>query len=494
MNKPRYNPPAIGPTDFGKLPPSAVDLEETTLGALLLSPNAIFDIADDFVPEVFYKSEHQITASAILDLFQQDKPIDMLTTSEMLRSKKQLDEIGGIVYLMKLMGAVSSASHIQEHFRIVKQKYLARELIRISSEIQGTAFDESLDLQDLLDYANGQMDSINDKATGKRMSSHISAIMEKSKESLRKREVAAKQNKLAGIKTPLIELDKLTQGWQPDVTVLAGRPSMGKTAFMLSIAKTAAMNGVPVCIYSLEMSDLSLGNRLLLSESDVDANLFRSGYIHASDWNGINKGADTLKRLPIYVDDNPVVGINYIKSHARTMHKKGRCGMLLLDYLQIATMESAGRNSNRDYQIGEFMRGLVKLKKQLGIPIIVLSQLNRDVDKFGNKRPTLSNLRESGSIEQDADNVYFIHLPWKYGIKEDHNRNSWEGNGLIIVEKQREGSLGDVRFTHNPAMTRFRDWVNPNNFSPQQPISNRDRQLPPEKDVEDIPDQPDLPF
>jgi replicative DNA helicase len=481
--------------DFGKQLPCAIEIEEAVLGALLLSRNAIFDIADDFVPEIFYKDEHQKIAMAILDLFQVDKPIDILTVSERLRFKKQMDEIGGPVYLQQLTGTVASASHIQEHARIVKQKYLARELIRISSEIQSISFDESQDIQDLLDYANGQMDAINDKATGKRMSSHISTIVVKSQESLRKREESAKQKKLAGIKTPLLGLDKLTQGWQPDVTVLAGRPSMGKTAFMLATAKSVAMTGIPVCIYSLEMSDISLGNRLILSESDVDANLFRSGYIHASDWSGINKAADSLKRLPIYVDDNPVVGINYIKSHSRTMHKNGRCGMILLDYLQIATMESAGKNSNRDYQIGEFMRGLVKIKKQLGIPIVVLSQLNRDVDKFGNKRPTLSNLRESGSIEQDADNVYFIHLPWKYGIKEDANGNSWDGRGLIIVEKQREGGLGDVPFTYNPPMTKFKDWVSPNKFTPMD--TNKDRQLPPERndpDIVDIPNDQEFPF
>ena len=247
QNKPRYNNPAIGMggMDFGKVPPQAIDLETAVLGALLLESTAIYEISDILVPESFYKDEHQKIAQAILTLFQSDKKIDMLTVGEELRVKKQMDEVGGPMYLIQLMNTVGSASHIIEHYRIIKQKYLAREIIRIASNIQSAAFDESQDIDELLDFTNNEINTVNDKAIGKKQSTHISVIIDKSKEALRKREAAAKEHKLSGIKTPLIKLDESVQGWQSDVIVLAARPSQGKSAFALSIAKTAAQTGVP---------------------------------------------------------------------------------------------------------------------------------------------------------------------------------------------------------------------------------------------------------
>jgi replicative DNA helicase len=479
--------------DHGKVPPQALDFEQAVLGALMLEPNAIYEIADIFNPEAFYKDNYQKIAQAVLDLFQADKKIDLLTVTNQLREKKQLEEIGGPVYITQLAMRIASASHIVEHYQIVKQKHIARELIRVSGEIMQSAFDESQDIDDLLDFANNEIGGVNDKAIGNKQSSHISVVVEKSKAALRKREDAVKRGKLSGIKTPLHELDKYTQGWQPDVIVLAARPSQGKSAFALAIAKKAAMEGIPVCFYSLEMSDISLGNRLILSEADVDVDKFRSGYVKETDWSGINKAAETLKKLPIYIDDNPCVGLTYIKSHARQMNKKGMCGIIILDYLQLTEIDSHVKGSTRDIDIGNLMRGFVKLKKQLNIPIIVLSQLNRAVEKYGEKRPSLSNLRESGAIEQDADVVLFIHKPWSYGIKEDSNGNTWKDNALIIIAKQREGPLEDVRFSHNPEMTKIKDYVNPNAFQMKSAdVVNK----PPdaEQGIMDLPDKDDMPF
>lgn len=484
----------INPMDLGKIPPQAIEAEDAVLGSLLSNPSAMYEIADLFTPEAFYKDEHQKIANAIVNLFDGSKSIDIITVGNELKRLGQLEEVGGSFYVTQLLGKAIPLSNVLHHYRIVFQKYMQREIIRTSSELLSCGYDETMDLNDLLDKTNQEVDSINDKMAGKKQASHISTLVKQSREALKKREQAAKDKKLSGIRGPLIDLDKLTQGWQPGVYVLAARPGQGKTACSLSIGKSAAVDGHPVCFYSLEMDCVRLADRLIMGEADIKENNFRTGYMAAGDWSEFEKAATRLSKLPIYIDDNPVVGTRYIKSHSRIMQKRGLCDILIIDYLQLFDMDYHEKE-NRERQVAKTMRELKIISKQLNLPIIVLSQLNRSIEGR-DKRPNLTNLRESGAIEQDADCVMFIHRPWYYGIKQDAEGNSWDSVGLIIVEKNREGPLGDVKFIHNPSITKIKDWVDPNKLSPQQPTSNRDRQLPPEREeVNDIPDkQPDLPF
>jgi len=477
--------------ELGMLPPQAIELESSVLGALLSNPSSMYEIADMFSPEAFYKDEHQKIAQVISNMFDKSKSIDILTVSEELKKTGQLDEVGGPLYVTFLINQSIPLSKVLHHYQIVYQKYIQREIIRGASELMRSGYDDSIELQELIDKANQEVDSINDKVAGKKQASHISTLVKQSRESLKKREQAAKDKKLSGIRGPLVDLDKLTQGWQPGLYILAARPGQGKTAISLSIGKSAAMEGHPVCFFSLEMDPVRLVDRLIMGEADMKENNFRTGYMAAGDWSEFDRAATRLSKLPLYIDGNPVVGTRYIKSHSRLMQKRGLCDLIVIDYLQLFDMDYHEKE-NRERQVAKTTRELKIISKQLNVPIIVLSQLNRSIEGR-DKRPNLTNLRESGAIEQDADCVMFIHRPSYYGIKEDANGNSWEGVGLIIVEKNREGPLGDVKFFHNPSITKIKDWVNPNSF-PIQPTSNRDRQLPPEREVEDIPDDPNLPF
>lgn len=469
--------------------PSAIEVEEAVLGALLINPSAIYDIADDFTPECFYDESNQIIAQTIANLFDQSKKIDLLTTQEYLKSKKQLEKIGGPIYLMKLMSKISSSAHIKDHYRIIFQKYIQRESIKFAGELNACSFDEGVDLEEIIDKLNRGVDQINEKIVGKKQASHISQILNKSELALKKREEAAKQNKISGIRTPTVGLDKKLQGWKPNVIVIAATSGEGKTAVMLAAAKKAAEEGKWVNIYSLEMEDVTLGDRLILAEADISAERYASGYMSKEDWTQFYKAKEKLSKLPIICDDNPVVGFTYIKTHSRINKKKGMCDLIMIDYIQLGLME---KEASREREIAKFMRNLVILKKDLGVPIIALSQLNK-VYEDKRKRPTLANLRESGAIGQDADIVIFIYRMWHHGIKEDSDGNSTEGMGIFIVAKHRNGPTGDVKFKHNPSLTKISDWVDPNQFG-NQPISNRDRQLPPEKDDVEPEIQGDLPF
>ena len=396
-DNPRQNKPAFTAIDFGKVPPQAVDLEESVLGTILSYHNSIYDIADLFTPDAFYTNEHQIIAQAILTLFDANKKIDLLVVTEELRRLKQLDEVGGPLYVTQLLSKGVVASHILQHYQIVFQKYIQREIIRDTSEKQAMAFDESIDLDELIEGLNKGVDDINEKVAGKKQASHISSLVKKSREALKKREQAAKNNKITGIKGPLIELDKLTQGFQPGVYTIAARPGQGKTAVSLSIGKSAAVDGHPCCFYSLEMDAVRLADRLIMGEADIPENNFRTGYMAVKDWIEFDKATERLSKLPIYIDDNPIVGTRYIKSHARTMQKRGLCDIIIIDYLQLADMDSYGKD-NREREVAKTMREFKIISKQLQIPVIVLSQLNRVIEGR-DKRPNLTNLRECLSVE-----------------------------------------------------------------------------------------------
>jgi len=473
--------------DQGKVPPQDTEMEAAVLGALLLSENAIYDIADDFTPEAFYKDQHQKIAQAISNLFDTNSKIDQLTVSDQLRKQKQLDEIGGPVYIFQLTNSISSSSHIKYHYELVFQKYIQREIIRDAHEKLALAYDEGADMEDLIEKMNKGVDDINEKIAGKKQSEHVSSVLNRSMQNLKDREAAAKDNRIVGIRTPVLELDKKLQGWKTNVIVMAASSGEGKTAAALAAAKKAAEHGTPTVFYSLEMQDVTLADRLILAEADVDEYRFRSGFITNTDRVEIEKAKARLSKLPIYIDDNPIVNFTYIKVHSRIMKKKGLCGLIVLDYLQLAETDP---DNSRERQIAKFMRNLVILKKELDIPIIALSQLNRLYEDKRSKRPTLAMLRESGSISQDADIVIFVYRPEYHGITEDIDGNTTKGVGIFIVAKNRNGPTGDVKFSYNESVTKIFDWVDPNRLVPQD---NRNKQLPKENDgLNDLKDT--LPF
>jgi replicative DNA helicase len=465
--------------DLGKIPPSAIDIECAVLGAILNDSNSLNEISDILIPDSFYKDENQKIYSAILELDRQDKKIDILTVTEELRKKGELETIGGAFRINELASSVVSSANIVEHARIVKEKYLSRELIKISSEITKKAYDDSVDISDIIDKSNQLFDDFNELVAGKSYFKHLSGILNQLMEIFQKREALAKEGKLVGLRTPLKELNKLTGGWRSELIIIAARPGAGKSAYALAISKTLAFESIPVCIYSLEMSDYSLGERLVYAEADMDdGDIYKAnhGYMNDTLWVKIKRAKARLEKLPIYIDDNSCVDVNYIKSHSRIMKKKNLCGIIIIDYLQLASGKRE-RGKSKAEMISDICRELRTLRKNLDIPIIVLSQLNRDVEKRGgDKRPQLSDIKESGGVEESADMIMFIHRPAYYNVPVDEKGNSTERMGELIIAKNKNGPIDTIKFSHNKSLTKITDYL---------PIKE-------EKEPEKIQSQPDL--
>lgn len=470
-------------SELGIAPPQSIDAEITVLGAILLSPSSIFEISDKLTSEAFYVEKNQLICSAIQDLYNENKRIDSITVSEQLKKKNSLDAAGGVSYLNSLMSSVASASHIKEHYFLVYGQYIKREVIRVASNLQSGAFDEGSDPDDLIDFMNTQIDEINEKNAGGRLSAHISTFTKGCEESLKARENAVKQGRMRGIPTPWKRLNELLQGWQPGLIFIGARPSIGKTAIALAIGEAAAKSGAHTNIFSLETSGIRLTDRLLLAKSDMQPGNFRSGYMSAKDWVEFNKAKEQLNMLPIYIDDNPYVGFNYLKTRLRIMKKKGMCKLAIFDYLQLSSVDD---NKNRDRSLGEFTRKCKNLAQELDMPIILLCQLNREAESRPNKKPEVSDIRETGSAEGDADVIILLHRPERYGITSDRDGDH-KGKIYLLLRKQKDGPTGDITLAVNESLTKFKDYVD---VIPSAPTSNRDRQLPQEK--EEFEDQ--LPF
>lgn len=447
--------------DLGKILPQSVDIEIAVLGAILNDKNSLSEISDILIPDAFYKEENQKIFSAILELDRQDKQIDILTVTEELRKRKELDEIGGALYISQLLTNVISSAHILEHAMVVKEKYLLRELIRVSSELNQRAYDDSVDISDIIDYSNQLFDDFNEMAAGKSCFKHLSGVLNQVMEVFQKREALAKEGKLVGLRTPLKKLNEFTGGWRSELIVIAARPGAGKSAWALALAKTLAFENIPICIYSLEMSDYSLAERLIYAEADMsDGDIYKAnhGYMDDTIWVKIKRAKSRLEKLPIYIDDNSCVDVNYIKSHSRIMHKKGLCKIIIIDYIQL-TGGKRERGKSKAEMIGDICKELRTLRKNLDIPIILLSQLNRDLEKRGsNKRPQLSDIKESGSIEESADMIMFIHREAYYKIAEDDQGNSTEGIGELIIAKNKNGPVDTIKFSHNNSLTKIFDY------------------------------------
>ncbi|MEG2493925.1 MAG: replicative DNA helicase, partial [Rikenellaceae bacterium] len=356
-----------------------------------------------------------------------------------------LDEIGGAAKLAQLTNRVGSASHVEYHAKIVAQKYIQRELIRSSIEIQKNSFDENLDVTDLIDFAEGKIFKVSEGFVRRDVRTSYDIL----KEAMKTIEKAG-ENKggINGVATGFRDLDRLTSGWQPsDLIIIAARPSMGKTAFVLSLARNATIDyETPVALFSLEMNDIQLITRLIVSESELDSLKIKNGDLTKNEWKHLEKSTVDLSRAPLFIDDTPALSIFEFRSKARRLKAQHDVKLIIIDYLQLMTGPTETRG-NREQEVASISRALKAIAKELNVPIIALSQLNRSVEtRGGNKRPQLSDLRESGAIEQDADIVAFIHRPEYYGIKHDEDNVEYPpGTAEIIVAKHRNGSVEDIR-------------------------------------------------
>lgn len=460
MTEKRRNRPESSPEMYGKVPPQAVELEEAVLGAAMLEQEGCESAVRLLQPDAFYKEQHRVIFEAIVSLYGDNQPVDLLTVTERLRKSGNLEIAGGPYEITMLTNRVASSANLEYHAAIILEKYLQRELIRVSSEILNEAYNDTSSVFELLDQADRNIQTIGEIASKGGESKHVGDLIRSSREELKHREEKVKAGKMTGITTGLTDLNQKTNGWQPcDLIIWASRPGMGKTATMLKMAKEAAKSGTPVCIYSLEMSGIRLTDRLILSCCNIDPDKFRSGWMTTEDWKEFDRAEKEIKTLPIYVDDNPVVSMRYIKSHARMMQRKGKCGMIMVDYLQLADMGSQSYGRNREQEVAQASREAKIIAKTLQVPFHLLAQLSRAVEKRGgDMHPILSDLRESGAIEQDADVVIFIHRPEYYGIDVDGEGNSTKGVGELIIAKNREGSLGIVVFRHNPSITKMWDY------------------------------------
>lgn len=441
--------------EMGKLPPQALELEEAVIGALMLEKDAYFDISEILRPESFYNDHHRYIFEAITQLALQRKPIDMLTVGEQLKVMGKLEEAGSQIYLAELTSKVASATSIVYHSQIIAQKYLARELIRVATDIQTKAFDEKTDVDDLMQNAEGQLFEV----TQRNIKKDVTPVGEILSEAINRIQLAGQQeNGYTGIPSGFNRLDAITNGWQPStLNIIAARPAMGKTAFVLSMAKNMAVDyQKAVAIFSLEMSNLELVNRLVINVSEIEGEKIKRGKLVEYEWMQLQSRTTQLVNAPIYIDDTPSLSVFELCSKSRRLKNEHKIDCIIIDYLQL--MNASGMSyGSREQEVSIISRSLKALAKELNIPIIALSQLNRGVEgRTGDeKRPQLSDLRESGAIEQDADMVLMIHRPEYYKIMEDRDHNSTEGIAEIIIAKHRSGSVGDVRLRFKKEFIKF---------------------------------------
>jgi replicative DNA helicase len=479
----------------GKIPPQAIDLEEAVLGAMLIDEKGVNEIIELLSPEVFYKRSHQLIYESIERLFRESEPIDLLTVSADLKKNKNFEPAGGDFYLISLSQKVSSSAHIEFHSRIILQKYIQRKLITISNEIIQKSYNESTDVMDLLDEAESKL---YDVAQGNIKTSTESAQNLVIRAKARIEEIA-KQEGLSGVSTGFEKLDKLTSGWQPsDLVIIAARPGMGKTALALSMARNISVQQkIPVAFFSLEMSSVQLITRLISSETGLSSDKLRTGKLADHEWQQLNIKVSDLESSPLFIDDSPSLTIFELRAKARRLASSHGIKLIIIDYLQLMNIGSSNKAGNREQEISTISRNLKALAKELDIPVIALSQLSRAVEtRGGTKRPILSDLRESGAIEQDADIVSFLYRPEYYGITEwdDDMKTPSEGQGEFIVAKHRNGALDSIKLKFIPNLGKFEDlggFDSPFEFqsklNPENKLSNFSE--PRNKDEDD-----DMPF
>ena len=441
----------------GKIPPQAVELEEAVLGAMMIDKKGIDDVIDILSSDAFYDAKHQEIYAAIYELFQNSEPIDLLTVSNLLKKNGKLEFIGGDFFLIRLTQKVASSAHIEFHARIILQKFIQRRLISISSEIIENAYDESTDVFDLLDDAEGKLFEVT-QGNLKKSSEEAGSLV---KQALKKIQEIGNQEGMSGLATGFTKLDALTSGWQPsDLVIIAARPGMGKTAFVISMAKNMAIDfNHGVAVFSLEMSSVQLITRMISSETGLTSEKLRKGNLEPHEWEQLNVKVKKLSDAPIFIDDTPSLSIFDLRAKARRLVSQHNVKIIVIDYLQLMTAGGKA-GGNREQEISMISRNLKALAKELEVPVIALSQLSRAVEtRGGSKRPLLSDLRESGAIEQDADIVSFIYRPEYYGMTEwdDDEHTPCEGQGEFIIAKHRNGGLDNIRLKFTGHLAKFSD-------------------------------------
>ena len=450
--------PAVINLQQGKIPPQALDLEEAVLGAMLIDKKGVDEVIDILQPDAFYKTAHQYIFNAIYQLFHDSQPIDLLTVSSALRKDGKLEIVGGEFYLVQLSQRVASSAHIEFHARIILQKFIQRSLIRISNEIIETAYKDSTDVFDLLDEAESKLYDVT-QGNIKRSSQSAQNLVIEAKTRI---EEISKREGLSGVSTGFQKLDKLTSGWQPsDLIIIAARPGMGKTALTLSMARDIAVTKeIPVAFFSLEMSSVQLITRLISAETCLSSEKLRTGKLADHEWQQLNVKVTDLEKAPLFIDDTPSLSIFDLRAKARRLASQNGIKLIIVDYLQLMTAGSSSKVGNREQEISTISRNLKALAKELDVPVIALSQLSRAVEtRGGTKRPMLSDLRESGAIEQDADIVSFIYRPEYYNIDEwdDDEHTPSEGQAELIVAKHRNGGLDNIRLKFISHLGKFED-------------------------------------
>ena len=439
--------PEVADISLRKLPPYHEEAEQYVLGACLLSSDAIARTLELLDENDFYKTSHRKIFAAMARLFEADEPIDVLTLAERLRKDNELEEAGGLDYLDFLESLVPTAAAITHHARIVREKRILRDLIETATEIVSHSYDDTEEADTILDRAEQSIFQISERKS-KRSFFSIKEVVKSNFDAIE--QLFEKPGMVTGVETGFTELDQLTSGFQPsDLIIVAGRPSMGKTSFALDIARfVATRRNLPVGIFSLEMSKEQLGIRLLCSEARVNSVKLRTGYLAQSDWPNLTSAAGRLSEAPIFIDDSADLSTLDLRARARRLMAEHPLSLIVIDYLQL--MHGRSTAESRQLEISEISRGIKALAKELNVPVVALSQLSRAVENRTDKRPLLSDLRESGSIEQDADVVMFIYRDEVY-----HNDSPDMGKAEILVRKQRNGPIGDIKLAFLKDFTRF---------------------------------------
>jgi len=465
-----YKSPAFSGSDInesiGKIPPQALEIEEAVLGALMLEKDALSIVIDILKPESFYKDSHQEIYKAIQILFNNSEPVDILTVTNQLKKDGKLEFAGGAYYITQLTSKVNSAANIETHARIITQQAIKRELIRIATEVHRDAYEDTIDVFDLLDRTEQSLFDVSETNI-RRNYADMRSIMKEAMVELEARKMH--KDGLTGVPSGFSQLDRITNGWQKsDLIILAARPGMGKTAMVVTAMRNAAVDFTkPVAIFSLEMSSIQLVNRLISAEAELESEKIKKGNLAEFEWEQLVHKTAKLTSAPIFIDDTPALTIFELRAKSRRLKAQHDIQLIIVDYLQLMSGDtSKNSGGNREQEIASISRALKNLAKELEVPVIAISQLSRAVEtRGGDKRPQLSDLRESGSIEQDADLVIFLYRPEYYGITEDENGMPTAGMAELIIAKHRNGSLDSVPLKFVGKFTKFLDSDNPSHFS-----------------------------
>lgn len=459
---------------LGHKPPQNLEAEVAVLCALLIDRDAFIVVSELLHPESFYDPRHQKIYAAILALAMRQQPVDVLTVCEQLKQDGTYDEVGGRNYIIDLSNAISTSANVLQHAHYIVEKYTARELISYAGNVSTKALDEGQDIDQLMQEAEGRLFELSQKNM-RQDYQQIDPIIDQARQAIEK--AAQGTGGVTGVGTGYHDLDKITAGWQDsDLIIIAGRPAMGKTSFALSLAKNIAVDQkLPVAFFSLEMNNVQLVNRLISNVCSIPGNKILNGQLTDDEWKRFDGNIGQLMGSPLYVDDTPGLSVFELRTKARRLVKERGVRLIMIDYLQLMNANGI-KFSNRQEEVSTISRSLKGLAKELNIPVIALSQLSRDVEKRANangtgdddKRPQLSDLRESGAIEQDADMVLFVHRPEYYHKYQDANGNNLKGMAYIIIAKHRKGATADVTLAFKGQYTRF---ANPDEQDPYAPAA-----------------------